>query len=374
MLPRRVHGIEMSQREENESDDCERGDRGETKSSRQRQLAEIFRPILTASKLMGQYFGETSLGEGSNQRTWIVSYISCALVVLGQWLIVAFGVTSLIYVGFSSMNAFFFLLVNTAWYIQCAGNTIACLSVLPLTSKRRSKFAKFLSSFVTASPKLDGMKKKALMGLAIACLAAVLNAIVIVLFSVRSSGIISVFPPWNRHPGMYLTVRVMVLVFGTLDSFAMTLPPLIFCITCILLEKMFCTLHNEVSQESDHSFTVASLRQEHLKLCEVVELANSVFSPLLFVIISLDIPLMCVNFYQLIKRSSEAETIEMLGYVYWNVCLSTLLVVIFTFGNRVNEKVSLQPSVILLKYEIFTNGEHLSNEYLYRYLYRTFII
>ena len=36
--------------------DCERGDTGETRSNRQRQLAEIFRPILTASKLLGAIF------------------------------------------------------------------------------------------------------------------------------------------------------------------------------------------------------------------------------------------------------------------------------------------------------------------------------
>ena len=104
---------------------------------------------------------------------------------------------------------------------------------------------------------------------------------------------------------------------------------------------MFDSFQNKVSKESIHSFSIAYLRQEHLKLCEMVELANAVFSPLLFVIILLDFPLICINTYQILKLSSEAGTITILGYVYWGFLISTLLVVIFIFGNRVNQKVSL---------------------------------
>ncbi|KAL9970421.1 hypothetical protein ACROYT_G022796 [Oculina patagonica] len=310
----------------------------EMRSKRLRQLAEIFRPILFAMKLTGQYFGETALGDCSGRRTMYVSRFFSALVVVGQWLMVVIGVTSHLYIGFSSMSSFSFLLVNTAWYVQNASSTTVCLFVLPLMNERRSRFAQFLSSFATKAPELDGMRKKAVKGLAVACLAAVINSIVIILLSVRFNGVISIFPPWNQTQGMYVTVRVTEIAFGVLDSFAWTLPPLIFCVTCMLLEKMFATLQNKISNESIYPFTIAYLRQEHLKLCEIVELANAVFSLLLFVIISLDIPLMCVNFYQLIKRSNEADTIVVLCYVYWSFCISTLLVVIFIFGNRVNNK------------------------------------
>lgn len=86
----------------------------------------------------------------------------------------------------------------------------------------------------------------------------------------------------------------------------------------MLLEKMFESLQNEVSNES---FTIACLRQEHLKLCEKVELANGVFSPLLFGIVSLDIPLMCTNFHQLIKStSSETDPVLIISYLYWSFC------------------------------------------------------
>ena len=104
---------------------------------------------------------------------------------------------------------------------------------------------------------------------------------------------------------------------------------------------MFDTFQNKISKESIHSFTIAYLRQQHLKLCEMVELANAVFSPLLFVIISMDVPLICINTYHILKLSSEAGTIAMFAHVYWGIIISALLIAIFIFGNRVNVKVSL---------------------------------
>ena len=310
-------------------------------SNRRRQLGEIFHPILIAMKLTGQFFGETALAQYRGRRTLHISQFFSALIVLGQWLMVVLGVTSHLYVGFSSMGTFFFLLITTTWYVQCAGNTTVCLLVLPLTIRRPSRFAQFLSSFVTTAPEFDGMKGKAMRSLAIACLAAVINSIVLAIFNIYFEGVISIYPPWDQHTGLRLTVRVIEMVWGVLNSFAWTLPPVIFCTTCMLLEQMFDTFQNKMSQESIHSFSIAYLRQEHLKLCEMVELANAVFSPLLFVIISLDVPLICINTYQTLKLSSEAETIRILGYVYWVFIICALLVVIFIFGNRVNRKVSL---------------------------------
>ena len=161
-----------------------------------------------------------------------------ALIALGQWLMVVLAVTSQLYVGFSSMRTFLFLLVTTTWYAQCAGNTTVCLFALPLTNKRPSRFAQFFFfSFVTTVLEIDGMKKKVVWSLSVACLAAVLNSIVLAFFIVHLTGMISMFPPWDRQPGLRLTVRVIEMVWGVLDSFAWTLPPVIFCITCMLLEK-----------------------------------------------------------------------------------------------------------------------------------------
>ena len=310
----------------------------------QSQLAAIFSPILIAMKLTGQFFGETSLGEIGRRRTCYISQYFSTLVVLGQWLLVMLDVISHFHIGFSSTPEFFFLLATTIWYVQCASSTTVWLVVLPLAQNwRPSRFARFLSSFVTNAPELDGMREKAVRGLTLGCLAALINTVVVTSFSVHYSGIISVFPPWSPHSDTYSAVRVLEMVFLTFHSFAWILLALTFCITCMLLEKAFETLRHKMSKESFHSFTVAQLRQEHLKLCEMVDLANAVFSPLLFVIVSLDIPLMCINFHQLIKSTSSPQktAIAIIGYLYWSLCIATLLGVVFMFGSRVNEKVCL---------------------------------
>ena len=309
---------------------------------RQSQLSAIFSPILIAMKLSGQFFGETALAEIGRRRTCFISRFFSTFVVLGQWLLVVLSVISHFYIGFSTMPEFFFLLVSTIWYFQCASSTTICLVVLPLAQHwRPSRFARFLSSFATTELELEGMKEKAVKGLTLGCLATLINTVVVTYFSVCYRGMISRYPPWYPHSETYLAVRVTEMVFGTFDSFAWILPALIFCVTCMLLEKTFETLGNKMSKESIHSFTIAQLRQEHLKLCEMVELANAVFSPLLFVIVSLDVPLMCINIHQLIKSvSSQKATIVIISYLYWSLCIATLLGVVFMFGSRVNDKVS----------------------------------
>ena len=348
MLSRAVYPLEITQRPINNIDNTgpveEFPRENEMNTNRQSQLSAIFRPTLIAMKLTGQFFGETALAERIDRlRTCYISRIFSTFVVLGQWLLVVMSVISLFHIGFSTKPEFFFLLVTTIWHLQCASSTTICLVVLPLAQNRRpSRFSRFLFSFLTNELELEGMKEKAVKGLTLGCLAALINTVVVTYFSVRYRGIISMLPPWYPHSETYLAVRVIEMVFGTFDSFAWILPALIFCVTCMLLEKTFETLGKKMSKESIHSFTIAHLRQEHLKLCEMVELANDVFSPLLFVIVSLNVPLMCINFHQLIKStSSQKDTIVIISYLYWSLCIATLLGVVFMFGSRVNEKVIL---------------------------------
>ena len=115
--------------------------------------------------------------------------------------------------------------------------------------------------------------------------------------------------------------------------------------TCLVLERMFETLKDKVtsSLDTEHPLTLTSLRQEHLRLCKVLKKADRVFSPFLFVTVSLDGPLICVNLYQLIKItknwSTDPNMISLFGHLFWTVCLSSILSLLCLFGNRVNEKV-----------------------------------
>jgi len=345
MLSRTVSVLEISQRPINNVDNTgptEEGPREhEMNTNRQSQLSAIFRPILIALKLTGQFFGETALARIGSRRTGYISRSFSTLIVLGQWLLVVLSVISHFHIGYSTKRntEFFLLLVSTIWHAQCACSTTVCLVVLPLVQNRRqSRFARFISSFVTSAPDLEGLKEKAVKGLTCGCLAVLINIVVVTYLSVCCGGLISTsFPAW--YPHTYLAVRVIEMVVGTFDSFAWILPVLIFCITCMLLEKAFESLQDKMSKEFI-TFTIAHLRREHLKLCEMVELADAAFSPLLFVIVSLDIPLMCINLHQFIKSTSnQGKTIATVSYLYWSLCIATLLGVVFMFGSRVNEKV-----------------------------------
>ena len=147
MLSRAVYPIEITQRPINNIDNTgpveEFPRENEMNTNRQSQLSAIFRPILIAMKLTGQFFGETALAERIDRlRTCYISRIFSTLVVLGQWLLVVMSVISLFHIGFSTKPEFFFLLVTTIWHLQCASSTTICLVVLPLAQNRRpSRFS-----------------------------------------------------------------------------------------------------------------------------------------------------------------------------------------------------------------------------------------
>ena len=352
MPPTLVHVLEADQGENSEvgTEQCRRDE--EMKTNLSKQLTKIFGPILSAMKLAGELFGETTFTNDAGPRTkFYISRYYSAMVVLGQWVLVLLSTTSLFYQDFSSLNVILHMLVNTIWFIQCACSSTICFVVLSLTYDRRSRFAQFMSSFLeTRTDDLEGLRSKALKGLAFACAVAVLNAVVIIILSASNNGAVSAFKPWEGH----LAIVVMEMLFGVVDSFAWLLPLLVFCVTCLVLERMFEVLKRKVSTSSTdphYTFTIGRLRQEHLKLCDVVELANKVFSLLMFIKVASDIPLICINIYQFTKAmknwSSETDVIFIIGFLYWSLCLSSSIAVLCIFGSKVNEKVGFTEIFLL---------------------------
>ena len=328
------------------------------------QLTKIFGPTLSAMKLAGELYGETTFTEDAGRRKFYISRYYSAMVVLGQWALVLLSVTSQFYEGFESMNVFLLLLVNTIWFIQCACNSTICLVWLSLTYDRRSRFAQFISSFLeTRTEDLEGLRPKTLKGLAIAFAVAVGNGVVIIILSASNNGPVSAFKPWEGH----LAIRVMEMLFAVVNSFAWLLPLLVFCVTCLVLERMFEVLKKKVSVSSNdpsHIFTIGRLRQEHLKLCDVVELANKVFSLLMFVKVATDIPLICVNVYQLTKTmkklsSGETEVFAIITFLYWSVCLLSSVAVMCMFGSKVNEKVGSTDMFLINVFFIHFLGQNI---------------
>ena len=344
-MPQRLVHVLEADRGENSAVGPEQLRRDEEiKTNVSQQLTKIFGPSLSAMKLAGELYGETTFTEDAGRRKFYISRYYSAMVVLGQWALVLLSVTSQFYEGFESMNVFLLLLVNTIWFIQCACSSTICFVWLSLTYDRRSKFAQFISSFLeTRTEDIEDLRPKTLKGLAIACAVAVINAVVITILSASKKGAVSSFKPWEGH----LAIRAMEMLFGVVNSFAWLLPLLVFCVTCLVLERMFEVLKKKDSASSNdpsHIFTIGRLRQEHLKLCDVVELANKVFSLLMFVRVATDIPLICVNVYQLTKTmkklsSGETEVFAIISSLYWSVCLLSSVAVMCIFGSKVNEKV-----------------------------------
>ena len=322
----------------------------QTRNELSEQLSQTFGPTLFVMKLAGDFFGETTLTElrdlNSNwgNSAYCISRFYSSLVVLAEWLLVVLGLITLFYQGLTSMKDFLFLLIPITWYIQCASNATICSVVLPLVKRKKTRFSLFISGAMMTTTDLDGVKRKTLQGLVIACFVAVMNFVCIILFSLYHDGMISRFKPWNGH----LAVRVIELAPAIYGSFSWSLPVQLYCATCLVLERMFETLKKktESSLVTERPLTIAFVRQEHMRLCKLLEMADRVFSPILFVTVVLYIPLICVNLYQLIHStknwSSEAGRVSFTAYLCWSIFLATVLGVLCLFGNRVNAKVRVR--------------------------------
>ena len=309
------------------------------------QLSQTFVPTLTLMKLSGQFFGETSFSELRDLNPGKSVYLSrfySLLVVLSLWLFVIFGLASLFSEGFTSVDVFLYLFNIAAWSVQCACNVTICLVMLPqVQSKSRSRFSQFITSFSTTTTDLKGLRRKSLKGLVFAGMVSLGNFAFSLLWSFHLNGVLYNYKPWNGNMGVWI-IEVGVGIYA---SFAWSLPVQLYYTACLVLERMFETLKDKVtsSLDTEHPLTLTSLRQEYLRLCKVLEMADKVFSPFLLVTFALDVPLICVNLYQVIKitknRSNDENTIWLIAYMFWSVCLSSIVSLLCLFGGRVNEEV-----------------------------------
>ena len=309
------------------------------------QLSQTFVPTLTLMKLSGQFFGETSFSELRDLNPGKSVYLSrfySLLVVLSLWLFVILGLASLFSEGFTSVDVFLYLFNIAAWSVQCACNVTICLVMLPqVQSKSRSRFSQFITSFSTTTTDLKGLRRKSLKSLAFEGIVSLGNFAFTLLWSFYLNGVLYNYKPWNGNMGVWI-IEVGVGIYA---SFAWSLPVQLYYTACLVLERMFETLKDKVtsSLDTEHPLTLTSLRQEYLRLCKVLEMADKVFSPFLLVTFALDVPLICVNLYQVIKitknRSNDENTIWLIAYMFWSVCLSSIVSLLCLFGGRVNEEV-----------------------------------
>jgi len=302
--------------------------------------AERFRPILRLMKLTEEFYGDVTMDEILQEDWSVFSRFYCGLVLLGQWFIVVQAVTSLFFEGVAQMNTFFFLLTFSIWYLQSAIVNTICLFILPKGQKKPSRLGQFLGNLLATTS--DGgintcNMYKVYSLLALACNFALFNTVCLTLLDLYRNSSIGRFRPWNG----LLAYRLIHLIFCAFDAFAWALPYTLFYVSCKLLVGLFENLENKITAGSPDVRRIESLRKEHSKLCETVALADKVFSPLMLAAVGSDVPLICINFYQLVKPpASSNEDITFVATVfYWCITVTVKIVFITISVVRVNEKV-----------------------------------
>lgn len=331
----RIENLEMEEIHE-ASQVNELGTELDNCNNRRMEISYRLRPILKMMKLAGEFYGDSSFLETPQGGSNCFSRFYCASVLLGQCIIFVQAVMSIFFEGFTQMQNTYFLLTFSIWYLECMGTNIICLFVLPKSQKQPSRLSKLVSNLFTKESDLSGLTKRRLSTLlAIACCAVAFNSICLAALDFYRCISVARFQPWNG----LLAYRLLHLVFGAFNSFAWVLPGLLFCVVCTVLSGMFENLHKKLSTQNSTSVNIGWLRQEHHKLCETVALADKVFSPYLFIVMSLHIPLICFNFHQLSKNSNEDDVSYIITVLYWWMGLSGEVALILVFGIRVNEKV-----------------------------------
>ena len=315
---------------------CERKD---GRDLRRRELSYTFLPVLRLMKLTGECYGDVSFHEFVLHSS-ILSRVYCAVVVLGQWFVVVQSLTSLFCEGLAQLRTFYFLLIFSFWYLQSALVTTICLFILPKRPKKPSRLGTLFENFLAVSFNLSGMKKFRMnFVLAFVCVFCAFNTTCVALIDFYRHSSVARFCPWNG----LIVYRIIHLVFAAFNIFSWILPFTLFYVSCEVLVLMFAKLEKKVSTEIGNGLNIGSLRQEHLKLCETVALADKVFSPLLLSAVALDVPLMCINFHQVVKSpsSSKEDITFVISVTYWSISIAAKLTFIMVCGIRVNEKVSL---------------------------------
>lgn len=246
--------------------------------------------------------------------------------------------------GTSVLGTFYSLITLCMWSFAIALVSTTCLVALPLTKWKQSRFERFLQNVVERNVQLGKLQYHSKKGLILAVFLFIISAVtVIVAFLQLPNFTVARYKPWN---GLHMDVLVIFSLIYQIYSLSIwLLPILFFCMTCLVLERLFDCFCARVSAINSNSLDLIAIKDEHQNLCETLRLAGDIFSPLLLEIVAVYIPLLCFNFYAAVNpppSDNEGSSILLsaIGGLYWLVGSSSILAVITVFGSRVNEKVS----------------------------------
>lgn len=219
-----------------------------------------------------------------------------------------------------------------------------CLIVLPLTVRKKSRFEQFLRKMtaLTSNSDLKKVKLKSRKGI-IMCfffyaVALAFNAISNELLELNVAGGLS---PWDQWFGSVIVTTVIDII----SCGVWLLQILFFCSTCLILEELFDDLHKRMPSLHSNTIALVTLKTEYHNLCNVVELADKIFAPLLFGMVSVYIPILCFTLYHVTFLPKERVVMTLSNYVFWLLAGSVILAIILYFGSKLNEKVRRQKDV-----------------------------
>ncbi|XP_022785374.1 uncharacterized protein LOC111325762 isoform X1 [Stylophora pistillata] len=302
---------------------------------------EIYSPVLKLMKLFGIYYGDTTLKSLANDsgrfsRKEYDSLMYCGLVATGVWYNFFLAVLSCFFVP----EKIYVSLMFSIWCLMGALNETILLIVSPVTRAKKSRFQNFLRGLIEhkSHATLDKVKAKSRYGM-IAFFLVFSGAIVgASMTSFKLDMNLADFKPLNKSP----VFAWASLVFLIVSVCAWVLPVLLFCITCLILAELFDDLSKRMKQQSLHSktFQLAPFKMAHHELCDVVELADAMFSPLLLGMVSLYIPLICFNSYLAVNSPEKTEDDKYLfmgNNFFWLLSSVFFLIIIMLFGSKVSE-------------------------------------
>ncbi|KAL9969813.1 hypothetical protein ACROYT_G022076 [Oculina patagonica] len=314
-------------------------DHGNVNEQLHKTIDEIYSPVLKLMKMFGIYFGDTSLkrltyASGRPKKTVYLQRIYCALVISGFCLNFVMSFVSV----FFGQNPFLLLLFGSWCLLIVLKGTISlyvlCVHIADTT---KSRFENFLYNLLAVSGKvnLEKVKRKSRKGVIIFCFFFVCGAIGVITTYLVLDISIAAFKPWDQWFGF----RIISLIFFMYGEGAWLLPVLFFYITCLVLEELFDDLHKQMSSLHSVSVDIGTFKMEHHKLCEVVELADKMLSPLLFAMVSVYIPLICFNFYNTVNLPEEGRLMFLVSNIFWFLMSASIVAIIMLYGSKVCEKI-----------------------------------
>ncbi|XP_078373219.1 uncharacterized protein LOC144656849 [Oculina patagonica] len=208
---------------------------------------------------------------------------------------------------------------------------------VPIADNTKSRFENFLCNLlaVNGNVNFEKVKRKSRKGVIIFCFFFVSGAIGIITTYLVLNISIAAFKPWNE----WLGFRIISLIFFMYGEGAWLLPVLFFYTTCLILEELFNDLHKRMSSLHSVSVDIETFKMEHHKLCEVVELADKMLSPLLFAMVSVYIPLICFNFYNTVNLPEEDKFMFLISNIFWLLTSASIVAIIMLSGSKVCEKI-----------------------------------